>query len=151
MRNRQRGQALIEFALILPVAVFLMLGAADLLMLISASADLNYVAQQTAVWCSETNTLQGQGPVMPNCSDQDTGRYDNGNGMAHASVLAFAVNLTPVASQAAGFNATVTCPAGCTGSLGGEAQVTATYNWNLLFPLPGIPNPVPLTATATAP
>jgi Flp pilus assembly protein TadG len=139
MRNKQRGQALIEFALILPVACIMMLGAADLLMLISTNSNLNYVAQQTAVWCSETTSSQ------PNClPNQEDG------GSVHASQLATAVNL-PTAST---LGVSLQCPQGspqtCTGILGGRAQVTINYTWNLIFPLPGISS-VNLTAIASAP
>ncbi|MGD0956355.1 MAG: TadE/TadG family type IV pilus assembly protein [Candidatus Acidiferrales bacterium] len=52
-RKSEKGQSLIEFALILPFFIVLLLAGADMLMAMSAKQNLNYVATQTAMWCAK--------------------------------------------------------------------------------------------------
>jgi len=52
----ESGQAMVEFAVMLPLLILMLLGGADLLMAISAHQQVSYVAQETAQWC-----LLGQG------------------------------------------------------------------------------------------
>jgi Flp pilus assembly protein TadG len=56
MNARQRGQAMVEFAIILPVLIALLLGGADLLMALSAHQTVTYVAEQAAE-CMATNNV----------------------------------------------------------------------------------------------
>jgi Flp pilus assembly protein TadG len=44
----ERGQALVEFAIIIPVIVLILLAGADLLTAISAKHNIEYVAEETA-------------------------------------------------------------------------------------------------------
>ena len=57
--NRQRGQALIEFALILPIFLFLALAGADLLWLENQKSNLDYITTEAAI----CNDKAGCNPV----------------------------------------------------------------------------------------
>jgi TadE-like protein len=59
MSAKQTGQALVEFALILPMLIVLLLGGADLLMALSAHQIISYAAEQTAQCVSLGPTLCG--------------------------------------------------------------------------------------------
>jgi Flp pilus assembly protein TadG len=52
----QHGQALIEFAMVIPVVVLLLLGGADLIMAFSAKQNVTYVAEETARCWALRNT-----------------------------------------------------------------------------------------------
>jgi Flp pilus assembly protein TadG len=54
-RKSERGQALIEFAFMLPIFIALVLAGSDLLMAISAKQNTTYLAQETAE-CMATNS-----------------------------------------------------------------------------------------------
>jgi TadE-like protein len=60
MSAKQRGQAIVEFALILPMLIVLLLGGADLLMALSAHQIISYAAEQTAQCVSLGLTLCGR-------------------------------------------------------------------------------------------
>lgn len=47
-RRSERGQALVEFAIVIPVIVLILLAGADLLTAISAKHNIEYVAEETA-------------------------------------------------------------------------------------------------------
>ena len=48
LRRSERGQALIEFAIVIPVVILILLAGADLLTAISAKHNIEYVAEETA-------------------------------------------------------------------------------------------------------
>lgn len=57
MHNRkERGQAMIEFAIILPVFFLLIFGSIDIYLAVIAKGSLNYVAEETAVCVSRNPT-----------------------------------------------------------------------------------------------
>ena len=64
VRRWERGQALIEFALMLPVFLLLLLAGSDLLMALSAKQNIAYVAEETAkCWASaDPNCASGYQP-----------------------------------------------------------------------------------------
>ncbi len=120
MRNPQRGQALIEFALILPIFLLLMLGGADLLMAYSAKQNLNYVSQETAM-CQVIAT-------NPDC----------GNATTYAQMLAQGMGLD---QTTIGASVTSTCGGTC-------SQITATYICAPIFPGFGFTGTINLTSVA---
>jgi Flp pilus assembly protein TadG len=116
--SSQRGQALLEFALVLPILLLLMLGGAGLIMAYSARQDLHYVAQETAMCLAMNN---------PSCS---------GNAQGYAQTIAQQIGL-------ANPTGVIASPGS---SCGGACwQVTATYTVNPIFPF--FPS-VPLTTIA---
>ena len=60
----ERGQAMVEFAVILPVLILLLLAGADLLMAISDRQQVSYVAQETAQWCAANSGCSPTGQAQ---------------------------------------------------------------------------------------
>lgn len=58
----ERGQALVEFAIMIPFFLLLLLGGADVLMAFSAKSSLNTVAAQTAQCLQQNNSICSSGP-----------------------------------------------------------------------------------------
>jgi Flp pilus assembly protein TadG len=116
----QRGQALLEFALVLPILLLLMLGGAGLIMAYSARQDLHYVAQETAMCQAMNNSVAG-------CV---------GNAQGYAQTIAQQIGLANWTTVNA--NSMPGCGGACT-------QVTATYTVSPIFPF--FPS-VNLTTTA---
>jgi Flp pilus assembly protein TadG len=120
MRNSQRGQALVEFAIILPVILALMLGGADLIMGFSARQNVNYVAEETA------RCLASSGAT---CA---------GGAGAYAQSLATGVGLANPQMLSASYSS---CGSQC-------ASVTVNYPFKPVFPF--FPTNITLTSTAQA-
>jgi hypothetical protein len=60
--RRESGQALVEFAIMIPFFLLLLLGGADVLMAFSAKSSLNTVAAQTAQCLQQNNGSCPSGP-----------------------------------------------------------------------------------------
>jgi Flp pilus assembly protein TadG len=106
--ERQAGQAMVEFAIMLPLLLLLLLGGADLLMAISAHQQVSYVAQETAQWC-----LVNVGVTTP-CSAAP----------GQAQTFATQIGLINASKMSATPNS---CPFEC-------VSVTATYSFVPVFP-----------------
>ncbi len=119
--REERGSAAVEFALVLPLLLTLVLGIVNFAIVFGQSLALNNAAREAA--------RQGSVPGQT-CAEVVA--------LGKASASAIAMKGTAVA-------ATVTpCPAGdvCLGSTPGQA-VTVTLNdthaWPVPFPVPGVP------------
>lgn len=58
----ESGQALVEFAIMIPFFLLLLLGGADVLMAFSAKSSLNTVTAQTAQCLQQNNSVCSSGP-----------------------------------------------------------------------------------------
>lgn len=61
MRRNQKGQSILEFAVILPVFVFIGLGIVDITWLLERTANVNYIVSETAR-CLAINEAEPQSP-----------------------------------------------------------------------------------------
>ena len=63
-RRSERGQALVEFAIVIPVIVLILLAGADLLTAVSAKHNIEYVAEETASCIANNGSscVNGSGP-----------------------------------------------------------------------------------------
>ncbi|MGD0965792.1 MAG: TadE/TadG family type IV pilus assembly protein [Candidatus Acidiferrales bacterium] len=52
-RRNEKGQAIVEFALIVPIFLLLLLAGSDLLLAMSAKENLNFVVTETTRWCAK--------------------------------------------------------------------------------------------------
>lgn len=88
-RNKQRGTAMVEFALILPVFLLLAVGGLLMLMALSTYGNVGYIAQQVAQ-CRANYLLGGASSLSSQCP---------GSGAAaattYANTLATAMNMAP--------------------------------------------------------
>ena len=82
-KKRQRGQAIIEFALLLPLFCILLLGGVDLYMAVGASNNLSYVAEESAR-CLGTRNVNCQNSATLTAYVQKIGA---GVGLTNASTL----------------------------------------------------------------
>jgi Flp pilus assembly protein TadG len=118
-RHRSRGQAVVEFSLIIPLFLLLLagmidfgIGLYDYMVIISASRD---GARMGA------NTCSGAG----GCSTDITNRVDAASGGLHPNITV--VCLTPA-------NEPVNCATGKAAS-GDSVTVTASYTYHMIWPL----------------
>ena len=128
--RRREGAAAVEFGLIAPVFLFLLLGTIEIGRLLWTQNALNYAVQEAAR-CTTLNTC------------------GSGGAAAYAATLSTDI-------PASAFTATngVACGAGVTGN-----QVTGSYNFQFLTSLIGmdllvggaLPNQITLTATSCFP
>ena len=125
-RRRSRGQALAEFALVVPVLLLILLGGIDFGRLFFGWVNLNNAARIAADYAATNPT----GPFIANSVYDKTTRYDAGG-----------INCDPL---------TVTAPvfAGGVTDVGSTASVTLTCAFKMIFPIIG---PVPLAASAVFP
>jgi hypothetical protein len=151
MRNRQRGQALIEFALILPVAVMLLGYGLNVYQLLSTQANVQSIAWSTAQ-CLHEGT-------QPICNGTNTGP-NTGNGLVVAgAALQNIIFLSGVvfgrnngAPQIVG-NGYIQngggqlCPQGCQS----QAGVSLQYSYTPLFPFYPFPSTLTVTGNAIVP
>jgi Flp pilus assembly protein TadG len=105
--KKQSGQAIVEFAIMLPLLLLLLLGGADLLMAISAHQQVSYVAQETAQWCLSTVGVNTPCTGAPGQAQL----FGTQLGLINASKVSAAAN-------------------GCAGCV----SVTATYSFVPIFP-----------------
>jgi Flp pilus assembly protein TadG len=108
--GRQHGQAMVEFAIMLPILLLLLLGGADLLMAIAAHQQVSYVAQETAQWCLANV------PIGTPCGAAA------GQAQTFASQLGL-MNSGKVAAASNGCTITPAC-----------VSITATYSFVPVFP-----------------
>jgi Flp pilus assembly protein TadG len=115
----ERGAVMAEFALVLPVAVFLLIGTFNLAILIYAVTNLNASADEAARWASIQKTITGVAPSSTAVTAHAETRY-TGPRLARTYV----------------YNSAATC--------GNQVTVTASFQLTT-----GVYNPtVPISATS---
>jgi hypothetical protein len=154
---------MVEFALVLPVFIFLIMGALQMALLCLVWIGLQGVVQDTARWMSISS--QAPTPISGNCNPTGTNplyprpRWANGNdGVTYRDC-----NLPPplVAANFTAWNWTPACTSGSDCLASGVRRVdssltlTATYNWSNIIVLPMLGGTVggwtiPTTVTVTA-
>jgi len=153
MRNRQRGQALIEFALILPVAVMLLGYGLNVYQLLSTQANVQSIAWSTAQ-CLHEGT-------QPICNGTNTGnglaaQYAAVQNISFLSGVVFGRNTTPpqivgnVGNGSDGYGQNgggQLCPQGCQS----QADVSLQYSYTPLFPFYPFPSTLTVTGNAIVP
>ena len=125
----KRGQSLVEFGLLLPVLILLVLGTIDfgrvyfayVSVTNSARTGADYAARNCAVSCDEDGIRNA---VVADTSD-----------LLNLSPTNPAVSVTTV---------------GWFGPDHRRVDVTVTYTFNMLFPWPGIPESIDVVRTVTA-
>lgn len=134
---RERGESLLELALVLPFLVLLLLGAIDFGMAYYLDIEMGNAAYAGALYGSQNNT--------------DT------TGMQNAAIkdAANVKNMTVTASYGCecsdGTNAMPSCtkqPSGCSANAVNYVQVTTSATYQTLFPWPGIPSSFPMQGLA---
>lgn len=106
LANPERGQALIEFAIVIPVVILILLAGADLLTAVSAKHNIEYVAEETASCIANKGSGCFTGDVPPAPQPQP-----------YAQQVASSLGLTNTAALTATYSQ---CGASCT-------SVTVTY------------------------
>ena len=114
MNRNERGQAILEFALILPLFAILLLGGIDLYFAISSASDLAYIAEESAR-CTGTGN--------PNCQNLNV----------YAQRLGLNVGLLNAGTLTATSGPSDMCTTNCT-------SVTVSYPYVPLFPVPYVPS-----------
>jgi Flp pilus assembly protein TadG len=160
----QHGQAFVEFALIFPVFVLLVMGALQIALLCMVTVSLQGLAQDTARWMaisSQADRPAADCTLTTNSSNWPRPRWANGDdGSNYVKCTA------PPILRAANFSTPVWSPACGNGSdcfaTGARAAnqmltVTLTYNWSNVIIMPFITGggivsawQLPTTITATA-
>jgi Flp pilus assembly protein TadG len=126
--RRNRGQALLELALVTPLLVLFLVGAADIARVYSANIEITNMAREGAHYGSLSSA---------NASDTD--------GIEAAAL--------GEGSSIDGTEPTVTSETGTDGFSQGSdnfsyVRVTVTYDFHPLFPIPPIPGTITLHRTA---
>ncbi|HUY97948.1 MAG TPA: putative Ig domain-containing protein [Verrucomicrobiae bacterium] len=133
-RRRQRGQSLVEFALVAPFVLLLLVGGSDLARAYFVGIQVADGARQAALFAADNPSASPS--QIAAVAEKNTG--SNGSGLA-ATVLD-----CPVANLSAAIPAAVPDPNGANGF--DDQKVTVTCQLPLLTPL--LPSPVVISASA---
>ncbi len=127
--KRQRGQSLVEFALILPIFLLIAFGVFDFGLAFDASIGISNAAREGA----RQGATQPNTTAITNRVRAVAGRLDNSN-------LAVTVTCKTAAGTA--------CPGGVSGATtGGSIVVRVTYSYPMLTPI-AFGTAIPLSSTA---
>ena len=137
--QRRRGQGLVEFAIVLPVLLLILVAAVDVGRLFSAYVTIQNAAKEGAFF----------GASRPECTTPGTGCADPNNTTWHVNQDMGGLS---------GSTLTVTCIDASTGTvkaltscLGGDSyQVAIDYPFNLLTPFAQLVSPLHLGGTASS-
>jgi Flp pilus assembly protein TadG len=135
-RHRSRGQAVVEFALVIPIFIMLLagmidfgIGLYDYMVIISAARDGARVGATTC------------GTAPPSCSASITTRVDTASGGLHPNIsVTCATKASPLTFS------TAICNSGAAKE-GGAIIVTATYTYHMIWPL-AFGTQIPMGSTA---
>jgi Flp pilus assembly protein TadG len=141
LSRSESGASLVEFAILLPVMVFLLMGVIEIgrytyYAILAANA-----ARAGAPYGSQNTTTADDITGMTNAAIADEG-----------SVPQFSPSPTPLCSTNGGATLSTCAAAGSNGPAAGTiyyVQVVVTGTFTTLFHYPGIPNNVPITGSAT--
>ncbi|HEY2355304.1 MAG TPA: TadE/TadG family type IV pilus assembly protein [Gaiellaceae bacterium] len=137
MRSEQ-GQTLVEFALVLPILLLLVIGIFDFGSAFNSKNDLNFLAN-TAARYAEVNACAGCASATPPYT-------------GHCAIHDYVKSTADTSDLRQSLNITFTLPSGSTGAVGDPLQVTASapFSWLGGVSLPGIPTgTIQLSSTVT--
>jgi Flp pilus assembly protein TadG len=138
-RDRQRGAALIELAVVVTVLSVVVLGTIDFGRIAYTAMALTNASRAGAMYGAQpfkSSDFTGMRNAASNSASADIGAID-----------------PPVASRScecevAGTTTVIACNASCAGTLRVRVSVTASKTFNMLTRFPGLPNSVSLSRTA---
>ena len=138
-RRRQRGNSLIEFAIVAPVLLLMTCGVCDFARLFNASNLAVGAAEAGIEYASIGPEYWSDAADIQTAALNDTGNYTGATATA-STFCTCSVGGTQVA-----------CPASCTsGSQEEYVQVSVTIPFSAVFNYPYLPNPISITQTAYA-
>jgi Flp pilus assembly protein TadG len=130
--RRQRGNVLLEQALVLPVMMLLMFGVIDMARALYTYHYVSYIAREATRWASVRSTIANGGPV-------DQG--DVGNFVKDVSGMGLdSTKFTTALAWIAPANLSPLCPGGLANNNtnrkpGCVVQVTVKYNFKFIVPI----------------
>lgn len=139
------GTAAVEFALVAPVLILLLVGTLDFGFAYWEKTDLDDAAWAGAVYATEHESLAGVSGAMTSASGLSWVTATVGQpfyGCPNSASQSGVTGITVETSKSA------TCGSG--GSSRTYLTVTATTHYSLILPYPGFTDPMTLTSTATA-
>jgi Flp pilus assembly protein TadG len=140
-QRRQRGQSLVELALILPVLILLLLVALDFARMFNMSMAVTDAARAGAQWGAQTraNAANTLGMEQAACNSMADFPCTPGTNTTATSFC-----------QCAGSTAIISCtnPGGCL-NVQNFVTVTANATFSTVVAYPGLPSSVPLNASVT--
>ena len=99
----QQGSAAVEFALVIPVLLFLILGVINLSMIVYAGTNLHSAVEQAARYATTQTNLTGSDPGSTAISGYASGHYlGPGIGATFSYALTGACNATTTGHQVTG-------------------------------------------------
>jgi Flp pilus assembly protein TadG len=122
---RQRGVALIEQALILPILVALLFGIVDMGRALYSYTYVSYIARDATRWASVRSTRLNGGPIS-NTEVQNYVRNVSGMGLNPGQITSNTNWVTPP-------NGTPLCPGGNVANQKPGCVVQVTVNYNFKF------------------
>jgi Flp pilus assembly protein TadG len=135
------GASLVEFAILLPVMVFLLMGVIEIGRYTYYAVLAANAARAGAQYGSQNTTTADDITGMKNAATADEG-----------SVPQFSPSPTPLCSTNEGATLGNCASSGSSGPAAGTiyyVQVVVTGTFTTLFHYPGIPNNIPITGSAT--
>lgn len=138
LRRSESGASLVEFAILAPVMVFLMIGLIDVGRFTYYSVLAANAARAGAQYGAQSLTFVDATPQIQSAASSD------GQGLSWTT--------TPQCLVSTAGGTPVNCPAGASSAPPGTVyyvQVTTTGQFNTLIAYPGIRNPVRVTGSST--
>lgn len=143
-RQRRKGNALIEFALISPVIFLAMFGAADFSRVIAVKTAVQNAADAAANFAAQ-GTMQPGAPCPPTVDIsgiQQAASNDFGNKTGFSAVAVVACGSTTSGTLTTGG------PCACSTSIGTYVQITTSMPFSTIAPYPGIPSSITVNGSA---
>jgi Flp pilus assembly protein TadG len=160
-KRKQSGQALIEFAFVVPILLLLALGVIEIGRYAYISILIGNAARAGAAYGAQSNAQSVDTTGIANAADYDFAGATSGSTTTNGLTVS---NLTVASSVSCGCDSAGTITsAGCTTSVNPTAGSCTTGNWVVyvsvtasgsfsgLFNYPGIPNPLAISRTAILP
>ena len=138
-RSNRRGSVSVEFGLLSPLLMLMMVGAADFARIFYEAITISNAAEVGSLWGSQSNIYSV--------------RYDDINTVVTndaADLSGYGVSSTSAVYCDCPDGQEVSCTEGDCGAYGLPrlySEVTATQTFEPILPWPGIPNPVLITRT----
>ena len=125
--RRQRGSALLEQAIVLPVMLAVLFGAIDMSRALYTYHYVSYIAREATRWASVRSTSLNGGPIT---------QLDVQNFVSNTSGMGLdPAQITSTTNWVAPPNGSPACPGGAADQKPGcVVQVTVNYNYKFIFP-----------------